>query len=406
MIQDYFSLALSNLRHRGIRSWLTMLGIFIGIAAVVSLISLGQGLETAITGQFSTLSTDRLVVQNDGGSFGPPGIGSVKKLTDNDIKIIESVSGVERTIARILRTAKVNYNEITRFEFIGSLPQKQEDIDYIYDSFSLEFESGKSPLSSERGKIVIGNDFKEDNGFDKDIRPGSSLEIQGKKFEVSGILKKTSSFQFNRAIFMLEEDMNDLFSLKNEFDFIVVQVRDRDRVEEVASEIARKLRDDRNQKLGEEDFSVQTPLQAIGTVNTILNIITAFLFSIAAISLLVGGIGIANTMFTSVLERTREIGTMKAVGAQNKDILLIFLIESGLLGLIGGIFGVILGIAVSKTIEYIAITQLATTLLKAALPPYLIIGCLLFAFLAGSISGIWPAWRASKLKAVDALRYE
>ena len=205
---------------------------------------------------------------------------------------------------------------------------------------------------------------------------------------------------------MLEEDMNDLFSIKNEFDFVVIQVEDRDRVEKVASEIARKLRDDRNQKLGEEDFSVQTPLQAIGTVNTILNIINLIVGGIALISLLVGGIGITNTMFTSVLERTREIGTMKAVGAQNKDILLIFLIESGLLGLIGGIFGVILGIAVSKTIEYIAITQLATTLLKAALPPYLIIGCLLFAFLAGSISGIWPAWRASKLKAVDALRYE
>ena len=194
MLKGYFFLALGNLRHRGLRSWLTMLGIFIGIAAVVSLISLGQGLETAITGQFSTLSIDRLVVQNVGGSFGPPGIGSVKKLIEKDIKIIESVSGVERTIARILRTAKVNYNEITRFEFIGSLPQKQEDIDYIYDSFSLEFESGKSPLSSERGKIVIGNDFKEDNGFDKDIRPGSSLEIQGKKFEVSGILKKNFFF--------------------------------------------------------------------------------------------------------------------------------------------------------------------------------------------------------------------
>ena len=404
MLKGYFFLALGNLRHRGLRSWLTMLGIFIGIAAVVSLISLGQGLETAITGQFSTLSIDRLVVQNVGGSFGPPGIGSVKKLIEKDIKIIESVSGVERTIARILRTAKVNYNEITRFEFIGSLPQKQEDIDYIYDSFSLEFESGKSPLSSERGKIVIGNDFKEDNGFDKDIRPGSSLEIQGKKFEVSGILKKTSSFQFNRAIFMLEEDMNDLFSIKNEFDFVVIQVEDRDRVEKVASEIARKLRDDRNQKLGEEDFSVQTPLQAIGTVNTILNIINLIVGGIALISLLVGGIGITNTMFTSVLERTREIGTMKAVGAQNKDILLIFLIESGLLGLVGGIVGAILGLSLAFLVSSVANSYFGEEIIAVSLSLPLLIGAICFSFLIGIAAGTLPAFQASKLKPVEALR--
>lgn len=404
MLKDYFFLALSNLRHRGLRSWLTILGIFIGIAAVVSLISLGQGLETAITGQFSTLSTDRLVVQNIGGSFGPPGIGSVRKLTNNDISIINNVQGVERTIARILRTAKVNYNDITRFEFIGSLPQKQEDIDYIYDSFSLEFESGKSPLANEKGKIVVGYDFKEDNGFNKDIRSGSFLEIQGKKFEVSGILKKTSSFQFNRAIFMLEEDMNDLFLIKNEFDFIVVQVSDKDRVEEVASEITRKLRDDRNQKLGEEDFSVQTPLQAIGTVNTILNIINLIVGGIALISLLVGGIGITNTMFTSVLERRKEIGIMKSIGARNQDVLAIFLIESGFLGLIGGIVGAILGLSLAFLVSGAANSYFGEEIIAVSLSWPLLLGAATFSFLIGILAGTLPAFQASKLKPVEALR--
>lgn len=404
MLKDYFFLALSNLRHRGLRSWLTMLGIFIGIAAVVSLISLGQGLETAITGQFSTLSTDRLVVQNVGGSFGPPGIGSVRKLTDNDIGIINNVQGVERTIARILRTAKVTYNDISRFEFIGSLPKKQEDIDYIYDSFSLEFESGKSPLANEGGKIVVGYDFKEDNGFDKDIRSGSVLEIQGKKFEVFGILKKTSSFQFNRAVFMLEEDMNDLFSIKNEFDFIVVQVENKDRVEEVASEIARKFRNDRNQKLGEEDFSVQTPLQAIGTVNTILNIINLIVGGIALISLLVGGIGITNTMFTSVLERRKEIGIMKSIGARNQDVLAIFLIESGLLGLVGGIVGAILGLSLAFLVSGIANSYFGEEIIAVSLSLPLLMGAICFSFLIGILAGTLPAFQASKLKPVEALR--
>jgi putative ABC transport system permease protein len=131
-----------------------------------------------------------------------------------------------------------------------------------------------------------------------------------------------------------------------------------------------------------------------------------FLVGIAAISLLVGGIGIMNTMYTSVLERTKEIGTMKAVGAKNSDILLIFLFESGLIGLIGGIIGTLLGLGISKTVEFIAITSLHTTLLQAAVPFYLVGGCLSFAFLIGALSGTIPALMASKLKPVDALRYE
>ncbi len=111
-------------------------------------------------------------------------------------------------------------------------------------------------------------------------------------------------------------------------------------------------------------------------------------------------------MYTSVIERTKEIGVMKAIGAQNKDIMMIFLIESGLLGLIGAVIGIFLGYGISKTIEYIALNSLDTTLLQAATPAYLIIGCLLFGFLIGAISGTLPAWQASKTNVVDALRYE
>jgi putative ABC transport system permease protein len=144
----------------------------------------------------------------------------------------------------------------------------------------------------------------------------------------------------------------------------------------------------------------------LSSFDAILNIITVFLVGIAAISLLVGGIGIMNTMYTSVLERTKEIGTMKAVGAKNSDILWIFLFESGLIGFIGGFMGVLLGYGISKTVEIIAITTLNTTLLRAAVPAYLIFGCLGFAFLIGALSGTIPALMASKLKPVDALRYE
>ena len=127
---------------------------------------------------------------------------------------------------------------------------------------------------------------------------------------------------------------------------------------------------------------------------------------IAAISLLVGGIGIMNTMYTSVLERTREIGTMKAVGAKNSDILFLFLFESGLLGLVGGAIGVGIGLGLGKTAEYIATVQLGTNLLQASTDSWLIFGALLFSFIIGALSGVLPAMQASKLKPVDALRYE
>ncbi|MEK6889909.1 MAG: ABC transporter permease [Nanoarchaeota archaeon] len=404
MIKDYFILALRNIKSRGIRSVLTMLGVFIGIAAVVSLISLGQGLQEAITGQFSTLSADRLLIQNSGTGFGPPGSTSVSKLTDHDFKIIEGVSGVDRAIKRTLRIGKIEYNKVARFEFIGSLPEEQEDIDYMYDTFEMKLDSGKLISASDSGSVILGNDFLTDNRYDKDIRVGTVLDIQGKKFRVQGILKKMSSFQFNSAIFMSEKDMKDLFNIKDEIDFIVVQVDDKDNLDRIAKDIAEKLRRDRHLDKGEEDFSVETPVQALGAVNTILNIINIIVVGIAAISLLVGGIGITNTFFTSVLERTKEIGTMKAVGAKNKDILIIFLIESALLGFVGGIIGVILGLGLAFTVAGIANSAFGDTILAVQVSYPLIFSALIFSSVIGIIAGLIPAFQASKLKPVEALR--
>ena len=404
MIKDYFILALKNIRSRGIRSALTMLGIFIGIAAVVSLISLGQGLQEAITGQFSTLSADRLLVQNAGTGFGPPGSTSVDKMNDHDLKLIGGVSGVDRVIARILRVGKIEYNKVAKFEFIGSLPEKQTDIDYMYTSFSMKTEFGKLLSESDSGSVVLGNDFSTNNEYGKDIRVGTILDIQGKKFRVQGILTKMSSFQFNSAIFMSEKDMKDLFNIKDEFDFAVVQVDNKDNLNRIALDISEKLRRDRKEKPGEEDFSVQTPIQALGAVNTILSIINIIVVGIAAISLLVGGIGITNTFFTSVLERTKEIGTMKAVGAKNKNILIIFLIESALLGFAGGIVGIILGLILAFTASSLANKALGNTILAVQVSYPLIFATLIFSSLIGIISGLIPAFQASKLKPVEALR--
>jgi len=157
--------------------------------------------------------------------------------------------------------------------------------------------------------------------------------------------------------------------------------------------------------MDEKEFSVYTPKQLLDQLSSILGAIKIILSGIAAISLVVGGIGIMNSMFTSVLERTRQIGIMKAIGATKKDILSLFLIESGLIGLGGGLIGVILGITTAKIVEVVAF-NLGFSLLVIKLD-FLLIGLVLFfAFFIGMISGAIPAYQAASLKPVDALRYE
>ena len=174
----------------------------------------------------------------------------------------------------------------------------------------------------------------------------------------------------------------------------------------VAEDIEEALRDERDERIGQETFSVQSFSQLLETFTDIFAVVQAVLIGIAAISLIVGGIGIMNTMYTSVLERTKEIGIMKAVGARNRDIFLIFLIESGLLGLVGGIIGILLGIGIGKGVEYLAASQLGTPFLQAIFGFPLILSALAFSFIIGAASGVLPAMQAARLKPADALRYE
>ncbi len=402
MIKDYAVLALKNLKNRGIRSWLTMLGIFLGIAAVVSLISLGNGLQTAITGQFATLDPDKLIIQNIGVGFAPPGATAIRKLTEHDLELIKSVSRVEFTITRLIRVATIELGKETNFITLYSLPEDEEELEIVYDALNAELQSGKLLETADKGKVLLGNSLTDN--FEKEIKVGTNLKIQSREFQVIGILKPSGNFFINNAIGMLDSDMQDLLEIEDEIDAIVVQVDDQDKIESVALDIERKLRKDRKQKIGEEDFSVETPLQAISTVNTTLNIINLVVSGIAAIALLIGGIGIANTMYTSVLERTREIGVMKAIGAQNKDILAIFLIESALLGLVGGIIGAAIGLGLAFVASSAASSALGGIDLKVTLSIPLLLTAISFSLLIGILSGIIPAFQASKLNPVEALR--
>ena len=396
-------LASKNIRNRGIRSWLTMIGIFIGVAAVVALISMGQGLQAAVTGQFAALDPDKLIVTNVDTGFGPPGSTAVKKLNEHDKELIESVNGVDVVVQRLIRTVSFEYNDKTDFKYVANIPTEKEAIEVIYDALNLELEKGRLLEENDRRKVILGHNYLSDD-FGKSIRVGKKVIIQGEEFEVIGFLKKTSTFILNGIIIMPDEYLIEILNIGDEFDILVVQVKDRNRLPDIKDILEKKIRKDRDLDEGEDDFSIQTPEQSIQTINTILDTINLVIAGIAAISLLVGGIGITNTMYTSVLERIKEIGIMKSVGAKNSDILTLFLAESALLGLVGGIIGVIIGLALA----YAAASGISTAFggLEFSISlnaPFLIFAAL-FSVFVGTISGVFPALQASKLNPVDALR--
>jgi putative ABC transport system permease protein len=404
MIKDYFAVSFKNLRRRKVRSWLTMLGIIISVATIFMLVSISVGLQGAVQEEFRLLGTDKFFIMPKGTS-GAPGTTTPVLITQNDLDVIKRVSGVKEVTGFLISNAEIKFNNQIRYEMVAGMDLKTAGL--FFESSSISVKDGRALKAGDVQDVGLGYSYKYGNIFDKPIDVGDTIYINSVPFKVRGIMSKIGSSQDDKNIYIPEDEERTLFNItNNRVDEIIVQILPGENVTQVAANVEKKLRSYRGVTEKTQDFIVLTPNELLNTFGTILTVITAFLSGIAAISLVVGGIGIANTMYTSVLERTQEIGTMKAVGAKNKDILFFFLIESGLLGLTGGIIGVLLGIIVSKAIQYIAVYKLDTTLLKAAIPPYLVIGCLVFAFGIGALFGVWPAYNASKVRPVEALRYE
>jgi len=404
MIRDYIKIALKNIKKRKLRAFLTLLGILIAIATIFMLISISLGLRNAVNEQFRLLGADKFFIQPQG-QLGGPGTGGAVQLTEDDVKVVEKIAGVKEVSPWVATSAKVEFDKQTRYTSVVGIDLETADL--FLENGAYEAEIGRVIKEGDTTDVMIGSQYLHNNFFSKPLKIGDRILINDKEeFKVRGILETIGNPGDDRLIYMPIDNFRDLFGIKDRLDTIVVQVNDEENIQEIADKAQKELLKKRGLTEKTRDFTILTPEELLGSFSGVLNIITAFLLSIAAISLLVGGIGIANTMYTSVLERTREIGIMKAIGARNSDILIIFLTESALLGLVGGIAGVALGILVSKTIEFIAINSLGTTLLQAAIPAYLVIGCLLFAALIGAISGTFPAYNATKVRPVEALRYE
>jgi len=406
MLEDYLKLAIDGIMHRKLRSWLTMVGIFIGIIAVVALVSLGQGLQKVIDEQFERVGGDRIVISpGGGGTFtgaGAGGIFSAAKLREGDLDVVSKVRGVDSAIGFIATTGKAKTDGEQKSIPIFGAPTdpKQQKLLRQIDFFVVD--AGRYLEEGDRYKAQVG--FRTRDFFDEDIDVGDKIEIEGIMFDVVGKNKKTGNPFHDRKITIPIETLQELFNKSDEYSLILAKVEKGSDVDEAAENIKEKLRRYRDVKEDEEDFSVETAENVVGVFKDVFGLVTGFLAGIAAISLIVGGIGIMTTMYTSILERTNQIGIMKAVGAKNEDILLMFVIESGMLGLVGGVIGVILGLLISIGAEYLVVNYGGIDIFRIYAGPDLVIGALLFSFLVGCFSGYLPASRASKMHPVEALR--
>tara|TARA_Y100000310_G_C20694191_1_gene824322 strand:+ start:2946 stop:4166 length:1221 start_codon:yes stop_codon:yes gene_type:complete len=406
MIQDYINIVAGTFKQRKVRTILTMLGIFVGIAAIVSLIALGQGFERKITEEFEKLGSDKLMITPKA-PFAPPGASTLGlELTKDDEEFVRKINGVEEITSYIFVPATLEFNDETRFFNVFGMP--------VDDGFELwkeiigdiQIEEGRQIKQGDKFKIVIGNYHSQRNTFSKNVQLRNTIKINDVDFKVVGIWEFIGSPEDDKQITMPIDTAREVFDIPERVDAIIVRTAKGVNPSDVAATIKRRLRKHRGLDEGKEDFRVQSFEEVLRSFNQFIGVLQVVLVAIAGISLLVGGIGIMNTMYTSVLERTREIGVMKAIGARNGDIIQMYLIESGFLGIAGGVIGILIGVGISKGIELIVKNVLLFEFLEIFFPWYLVVGTLLFSFVVGALSGVLPAIHAANQKPVDALRYE
>jgi len=417
-LKKSLKLAVNILLHSKLRSWLTIIGIVIGVAAIVAIVSIGEGAQLNVQERLSGLGADLITVSpgferasggfrggfGGGGHVMASGSSSIttkaKNLTDKDMRIIKAVEGVSFVNGIVSGRADVFYlAESASVSVQGVEPLAWRNI------IATELESGRYLNPGDTNVIVVGSRVAKST-FKQPLALNRGITIEGRLFKVVGILKESGGDD-NRIIMPIEQSRDIIEDAgRDKLDSIVIKASSPDLVDQIVSEIDSKLTLSRHVTAKNKDFSVTSSKATLERVESVTQTFTLFLGAIAAVSLLVGAVGIANTMFTSVLEKTKEIGIMKTIGARNSDIMKVFLLNSGLVGLVGGALGISLGSAISTLLPKLLTGLGPGGSVKTVIPISLLVEALFISIIIGMLAGAIPAYRASKLKPVDALRYE
>ncbi len=410
-LKKCFKHAFNMVLHSRLRSWLTITGIVIGVAAVIAIVSIGDGMQQSLNAQLSGLGGDIVTIspgfeRGGGGMFGMRGGGGPSNspqattkeivLGRSDLQALKGIPDIALIDTNIRGSVDISYLGKT-----GKVSVTGVDQSVWSQITTSKIKTGRMLDSADQNVIVIGGRLAS-SYFSQPVGINKMTTINGSAFRVVGILDDQSNSVYmpiQMAYQVIADKKNDIY------DTFVVKIRNEDQLDEVITKIEDKLMIARHVTQNKKDFSVSSRKEMQQARADTMNSMNAFLLAIAAVSLIVGSVGIANTMFTSVLEKTKEIGIMKAIGARNPDILLIFLFNAGFIGLVGGLIGVILGTILSGFLPAL-VGNLPLVRGTTIVTFNSIIMALSVSVIVGILAGIIPAYQASKLKPVDALRYE
>lgn len=403
MFNESVKMAIEGMLANKTRTLLTLLGIIIGVGAVIAMVSLGLGVRENIKTNISRLGSNTLIVSAGGrtatGARIAAGEGARLVLDDVDAikRQVDDVKNISGQVSKAYQIVNGNQNSTTQCH--GVAPE------YL-DIQNYEVENGRmynqKDMNARNRVCVIGSTVAS-NLFQDEDPVGKVIRINKSPFQVIGVLKSKGSagmMDQDDVVFMpLTTAMNRMMGTTH-LNRITIQAANENVINDVQAEVEQVLRIRHKIKEGgNDDFTINNMASIMETMMSTANTITALLGCIAAISLLVGGIGIMNIMLVSVTERTREIGIRKALGATYDNILLQFLIEAMVIGVFGGIIGVIFGVASSYLISAIAGWNTVISVLA-------IVVAVAFSVGIGLFFGIYPARKAALLDPIDALRYE
>ena len=402
---EYFKLAYRNIKKRALRSWLTILGIVIGVFLVVSLLSLSEGLNKAVMGELQAVGSNIVMVMPGEGGYDMTALIGGQELKNAEMEAIRRARGVDVALEMPWQIETVRWRQSSESVLLWAL-DFQTGTDVARTDMGWDVREGEFARSGRR-EVMVGH-LVPRNIF-PGLEVGDEITVSGRKFTVSGILRSLGNREDDTSIIFDLPDYRAVTDTTEGTPIALVRVLDDYDIDLAVSNIERALDETMVRRRGDDSpsYSVMTSEAMIEMVESILGIIQAGILAFASIAILVGAIGIMNTMFTSVRERTKEIGILKAVGAKRKHINKLFLIESGMIGLLGGLLGTLLGMGFAKLGEW-AIAQNPDMLftIEAHFSIDMILMTLLFSFLLGCISGYLPAKKAAKLNPVDALMYE
>lgn len=399
MLWQTIRTALAALLSNKLRTSLTMLGIVIGVAAVVAMLSLGEATRVDIQSSISSMGANNLSVRPGQRRQGPVRSGTVDTLEVGDAAALAGIRGVTGVAPISAASAQVKYLSANiQATILGTTP------DYFAIN-NLELSRGQwfndLHLRGRKRVAVIGSEVASELFVNLDP-VGARIQLKGLGFRVIGVLQSVgASFVSpdDQVMIPLDTHQSALFGL-DYLTGISLSVENESHVDPVEVEIERILRWRHRLQPGDpSDFNVVSTKEILQAVGEVTATFTAFLAAVAAVSLLVGGIGIMNIMLVSVHERTREIGVRMAVGARRRDILLQFLVEAVSVSLIGGLLGVALGVAGAYTLGRWASVSFV-------MPAYALVLALAVSLATGIGFGVWPARKASRMDPVEALRFE